>query len=293
MADAVVRCLAPRPGGVFLDATVGGGGHSRAILQAAGPAARVVAMDRDPSALVVAADALREFAAQMMFRHGSFEQLTAALEALGVRGLDGAVFDLGVSSLQLETAPRGFSIQADGPLDMRMDPAQPLTAAEVVNRWPGHALADAIAQYGEERWARRIARRIVQRRPMRTTGELAACVLQALPPVGRSGRRGRAWQRIHPATRTFQALRIVVNRELEALAAALPQAIQRLRPGGRIVVLAYHSLEDRIVKQAFRRAAAAGEVDVLTRRPLRPGDEEVRGNPRSRSARLRAAARRA
>lgn len=281
MAEAVVRFLVQRPGGVFVDATVGAGGHSRAILAAAGSAARVVAVDRDPTALVVAAESLRESSASMMFRRGRFDELESALDALGVPQVDGALFDLGVSSMQLDTAARGFGFQADGPLDMRMDPSQLLTAAALVNHAPEPELADLIARYGQERWARRIARRLVQDRPIATTAALAACVVRALP-------RGRAWQRLHPATRTFQALRIAVNQELDALAAAIPQGIRRLRPGARIVVLAYHSLEDRIVKQAFRQAAAAGTLAVLTRRPLRPDPDEVRANPRSRSARLRA-----
>ena len=280
MPEAVVRFLVQRPGGVFVDATVGAGGHSRALLAAAGPTARLVALDRDPAALVVAAESLREFAAAVMFRRGRFDELDAALDALGVPQVDGALFDLGVSSMQLDTAARGFGFQVDGPLDMRMDPSQPLTAAALVNHASEGELADLIARCGQERWARRIARRLVQDRPITTTAALAACVVRALP-------RGRAWQRLHPATRTFQALRIAVNQELAALAAAIPQGIRRLRPGARIAVLAYHSLEDRIVKQAFRQAAAAGTLAVLTRRPLRPDPDEVRANPRSRSACLR------
>ncbi len=281
MAEVAVRFLVERPGGVYVDATVGAGGHSREILAAAGPAARVVALDRDLAAVAAAADALRGHAEAMMFRQGRFDELDAALDVLGISQVDGALFDLGVSSMQLDTAARGFSFQSDGPLDMRMDPAQAVTAATLVNQWSEAELADVIARYGQERWARRIARRLVQDRPLHTTAALAACVVRALP-------RGRAWQRIHPATRTFQALRIAVNGELEALEAAIPQGIRRLKPGGRIVVLAYHSLEDRIVKRAFQRAAAAGTLAVLTRRPLRPDADEVRANPRSRSARLRA-----
>lgn len=285
MAERVVRFLVQRPGGMFLDATVGAGGHGRALLEAAGPSARLIAVDRDPAALVVAAASLGAYGARVTFHHGSFAALGAALDA--VEGpLDGALFDLGVSSMQLDTAARGFSFQGDAPLDMRMDPAGPVTAADLVNRGSESELADTIERYGQERWARRIARRIVQRRPIRTTAELVSCVMQALP-------RGRGWQRIHPATRTFQALRIAVNQELDALEAAIPRVLPRLAPGGRIAVLSYHSLEDRIVKHAFQRAAADGTLEILTRRPLQPEDAEIQANPRARSARLRVGARRA
>ena len=281
MAAAVTSWLVQRPGGTFLDATVGAGGHTRALLESAGPTARVVAVDQDPVALALAAQTVQGDAARVIFRHGRFEQLEAILDELKIDQLDGALFDLGVSSMQLEAPARGFSFQTEGPLDMRMDPTQSLTAAEIVNRWPESDVAELIGRYGEERWARRIARAIVRRRPLTTTVALARCVLQAVP-------RGGAWQRIHPATRTFQAIRITVNRELEALEAAVPRGIHRLRPGARIVVLAYQSLEDRIVKRAFRLAEASGVLRVLTRRPVRPAPEEVRDNPRSRSARLRA-----
>ncbi len=286
MVREVVDFLVPaRPsGGVYLDATVGTGGHTRALCESAGPTARVVALDQDPEVLAAAADILQELATHVIFTHGNFGQLGTLLDELGMGPLEGALFDLGVSSTQLDTARRGFSFQAEGPLDMRMNPAQALSAATVVNQWSEAELADLIARYGQERWARRIARAIVQARPIATTTALAACIVRALP-------RDRTWQRIHPATRTFQALRLVVNRELEALEAALPQVIERVRPGGRIVVLSYHSLEDRVVKQAFRQAAAAGTLTVLTRKPLRPTEAEVQANPRARSARLRAAER--
>jgi len=271
-------------GGIYLDATVGAGGHTRALCESAGQTARVVALDQDAEALAAAAETLQELATQVTFTHGNFGQLGALLDELGMGPLDGAFFDLGISSPQLETARRGFSFQAEGPLDMRMNPTQALSAATIVNQWSEAELADLISRYGQERWARRIARAIVQTRPIATTTALATCLVRALP-------RGRAWQRIHPATRTFQALRLAVNRELEALETALPQVLSRVRPGGRIVVLSYHSLEDRLVKQAFRQAAAAGTLTVLTRKPLRPTEAEVQANPRARSARLRAAER--
>ena len=280
MAGEVVKFLVTRPGGTYLDATVGAGGHARAILESAGPSARLVALDQDPAALVAAAEALEGVAQQMIFRQENFAELGTILDELGVGQLDGAIFDLGVSSRQLDEGARGFSFRSDAPLDMRMDPAQSVTASTLVNEWSESDLGQVLSEYGQERWARRIAREIVRRRPIQTTVELAACVLRAMP-------RQRAWQRIHPATRTFQALRIAVNRELEILERSVPEGIQRLRPGGRIAILAYHSLEDRIVKQTFRRAAATGTLAVLTRRPLRPSPEEVLENPRSRSARLR------
>jgi len=266
---------------VFLDATVGTGGHARAILESAGPTARLVAVDRDPEALAAAAETFQGVSHQVLMRRGNFAQLGAILDALGIGRLDGVLFDLGVSSLQLETARRGFSFQAEGPLDMRMDPGQDLSAATIVNHWPEDQLREIIARYGQERWARRIARGIVRSRPIQGTMALAQCIVRSLP-------RRRSWQRIHPATRTFQALRIAVNRELETLEAAVPQGVGRLRLGGRIVVLAYHSLEDRIVKHAFQRARVVGELTALTRKPLRASPDEVRGNPRARSARLRA-----
>lgn len=286
MVREVVDLLVPArsTGGWYLDATVGAGGHTRALCESAGPTARVVALDQDAEALVAAAGTLQELATQVIFRHGNFGQLGVVLDELGLGPLDGALLDLGVSSTQLDAPRRGFSFQAEGPLDMRMNSEQTLSAVVLVNQWSEAELADLITQYGQERWARRIARAIVQARPIATTTALAACIVRALP-------RGRAWQRIHPATRTFQALRLAVNRELETLETALPQLLSRLRPGGRIVVLAYHSLEDRIVKQTFRQAAAAGTLTILTRKPLRPTEAEVQANPRARSARLRAAER--
>ena len=283
MVREVVDLLVPvrQAGGRYLDATVGAGGHTRALCESAGPAARVVALDQDAEALAAAADTVQELATQVIFAQGNFEQLGPLLDERAIGPLDGALFDLGLSSRQLDTARRGFSFQADGPLDMRMNPGQELSASVIINRWSEAELADLIVRYGQERWARRIARAIVRARPIATTTALAACIVRALPS-------GRAWQRIHPATRTFQALRLTVNRELDALEAALPQVLQRLRPGGRIVVLAYHSLEDRIVKQAFRQAAAAGTLAVLTRKPVRPTTAEIQANPRARSARLRA-----
>ena len=268
------------PGAVVLDATVGLGGHAEALLEAAGPTGQLIGIDRDPEALEQAQVRLKRFQEQMKLIHASFGQLAVVLEELGVRQLDAALFDLGVSSFQLETAQRGFSFLREGPLDMRMDITQGRSAAEIVNRLSAHELADIIRQLGQERWASRIARAIVKHRPFSTTTGLAEVIQQAVPGQGRT-------YRIHPATRTFQAIRIAVNQELDLLPQGLHQAIERLKSGGRIAVLAYHSLEDRIVKTLFKEKAAAGALEILTRKPIRPSPEEVGRNVRSRSARLR------
>lgn len=295
MVAQVVRGLRPRPGARLVDATVGLGGHAAALLDAA-PGARLLGLDRDPAALAIAAARLARFADRVRLRAGSFAELAAALAEEGwdaADGVDGVLLDLGVSSLQLDTAARGFSFRLAGPLDMRMDPAGELAAAAVVNTWDERALASAIAELGEEPRARAVARAIVRARPLESTGRLADVVARA---VG-GGRPG-----IHPATRTFQAIRIVVNDELGALERFLAHGWQTLRPGGRLAILAYHSLEDRRVKEAFRRWAASclcppglpvctcgwtPTVRVLTARPLRPTEEEIAANPRARSARLR------
>ncbi|MDW8403765.1 16S rRNA (cytosine(1402)-N(4))-methyltransferase RsmH [Chloroflexus sp.] len=285
----VVAALAPRPGGRYLDATVGGGGHALAVLQAAQPGGMLLGIDADPDALAATAERLAEagLRQQAVLRHGSFADLAALATEAGFTAVDGILFDLGVSSYQLDTPERGFSFAADGPLDMRLDPTQGLTAADLVNRLSERELADILFQYGEEHAARRIARAIVERRraqPFQRTADLAAVVARAV-----GGRHGR----IHPATRTFQALRIAVNQELDRLAAALPQAVALLAPGGRLAVISFHSLEDRIVKQ-FLRAEAAGETPrlaLITKKPVVASDAEVAANPRARSAKLRVAAR--
>lgn len=285
----VVAALAPRPGGRYLDATVGGGGHALAVLQAAQPGGMLLGIDADPDALAATAERLAEagLRQQAVLRHGSFADLAALATEAGFTAVDGILFDLGVSSYQLDTPERGFSFAADGPLDMRLDPTQGLTAADLVNRLGERELADILFQYGEEHAARRIARAIVERRraqPFLRTADLAAVVARAV-----GGRHGR----IHPATRTFQALRIAVNQELDRLAVALPQAVALLAPGGRLAVISFHSLEDRIVKQ-FLRAEAAGETPrlaLITKKPVVASDAEVAANPRARSAKLRVAAR--
>ncbi len=296
MGREVVELLAPVPPGSIVDATVGGGGHARLVLEARDDV-HVLGIDRDPDAVTAARDALAGFGRRARVVQGGFEDLTGIVSTEGEGNIVGILFDLGVSSPQLDRRERGFSYWADAPLDMRMDSAQELTAAEVVNTYAEDDLAAIIAGNGEERFARRVAHAIVSARPMHTTGELVDAIRAGIPAPAR--RRGR-----HPARRTFQAIRMEVNRELPNLAAGLDESVHLLTPGGRILVVAYHSLEDRLVKRRF--AAWAGRddteppgmpvrrprnplVSLLTRRPRRPDADEVAANPRSASARLRAA----
>ncbi len=273
----VLGFLAPKEGKLIVDATVGTGGHAEALLA---QGARVVGIDQDPQSLEVARARLRPFGERFLALRGNFRKLRELLATVDVAQVDGILFDLGLSSLHLSQAERGFSFQHEGPLDMRMDPDNPVTAEELVNGLPERELARILREYGEERLAERIAREIVKSRPIRTTGELARLVARCYPPGN---------YRIHPATRTFQALRIAVNDELSALREALPQAVALLAPGGVLCVIAFHSLEDRIVKRFLREEARAGRVKLLTKKPVRPSPEEVARNPRARSARLRAA----
>lgn len=278
----VLHDLRPRGGGLYVDATLGPGGHAEAILAAA-PSARVVGLDRDAASLTVARQRLGLFGDRVLLHQADFRDLARVAATLGIEAVDGILFDLGLSSFQLERSRRGFAFQADEPLDMRFDAAQPLTAAEIVRRAPEPELVRILREYGEERAARRIARRIVEvrrRGPIATTGALAGLVAAAIPARERS-------RRIHPATRTFQALRIAVNDELTALEAALPQAAALLGRGGRLAVISFHSLEDRIVKTTFRRLAAGGDWRVLTPKPVVPSRAEIDANPRARSAKLR------
>jgi 16S rRNA (cytosine1402-N4)-methyltransferase len=270
--------LAPRPAGWWGDLTVGGGGHTEALLQATAPAGRVLGLDRDESVLATARERLAEYAERLLLVHADFRDLRAVAAAQGITGFSGILLDLGVSSFQLEDAARGFSFRREGPLDMRMDRTQELTAAELVNHADEEELAEIFSRYGEERRARTLARMIVDRRPLHTTLELAELARRA---VGRAGR-------IHPATRAFQALRIAVNDELGALEQVLTACAELLKTGGRLVVISFHSLEDRRVKQFLR----AGGWEILNRHVIRPGEAECAANPRARSARLRAAARR-
>jgi 16S rRNA (cytosine1402-N4)-methyltransferase len=294
--DEVLAWLQPRPGGWYIDATLGAGGHARGILLASQPGGRLLGLDADPDALQYASKVLEPFGDRVSLRVANFRQLEEVAGALGIREVDGILMDLGLSSRQLNAAERGFSFAQDGPLDMRMDRRQGSSAADLVNTLSEAELSDVLWQYGEERQARRIAKAIAAERPLATTGQLADLVTRTV------GRR----EKIHPATRTFQALRIAVNDELDALKTALPQARDLLRQGGRLAVIAFHSLEDRVVKQFYRQEARdcvcppelpvcvcqhRATLRVLTPKPVRPSAGETARNPRSRSARLRVAER--
>lgn len=272
----VIDSLAPRDGGRYIDATLGAGGHAAGILTASAPTGRLLGLDADPAALTVAAANLAAFGARATLVHSNFERLREVAAANGFLPADGIVLDLGLSSLQLADAARGFSFQTDGALDMRFDPAEPTTAADLVNSLDEEELADLIFEYGEEHASRRIARAIVRARPLTTARQLGDVIERA---VGRHSR-------IHPATRTFQALRIAVNREIEVLEQVLPQMVETLAPQGKVAIIAFHSLEDRRVKNFFRETE---NLRVLTKHPVRPTREEEQVNPRSRSAKLRVA----
>jgi 16S rRNA (cytosine1402-N4)-methyltransferase len=282
MVAETVALLEPARGGLFVDCTVGLGGHARAIL--AGGATRLIGLDRDMTALAMAAETLADWRDRMELVHTDYRELPSVLAARGIAGIAGALADLGVSSMQFDTEGRGFSFRRDEPLDMRMDQTQGATAADLIAGTGEEDLANVIFQYGEERFSRRIARGIVEARRagrIATTGQLAQIVRRAVPRKG--------YQRIDPATRTFQALRIWVNRELDGLDTFLVHASRLLNSGARLAVITFHSLEDRIVKHVFRALAAAGEaLRVLTRKPVVPGEAEVARNPRARSAKLRA-----
>ena len=286
------------PAGTYVDCTLGGGGHSAAILGRLNPRGRLIGIDQDPAAVAAGQSRLASGDAEVRVVQGNFNELAAVLDRLGIEQVDGILFDLGVSSHQLDLAERGFSYMKEGPLDMRMDPQQKLSAAEVVNRYSEADLARIFFEYGEERWAKRIAKFIVEARqktPLTTTAELAAIISAAIPAAAR--REG------HPAKRTFQAIRIEVNGELKILPRALRTAIERLAPGGKIGVISFHSLEDRIVKKTF--ASLLGHcicppkspvctcnpqaILRLCGKPILPSAQELENNPRSRSAKLRIA----
>ncbi len=297
LLQEVVTALDPRPGGCYIDGTVGGGGHALALLEASAPDGTLLGIDADPAAL--AATHLRFIAAgidlqRFTLHHAAFRDLGQVAHHHGLTAVDGILLDLGVSSHQFDTASRGFSFAHDGPLDMRLDPTVGTTAADLVNQLDERDLADLIYQYGEERASRRIAHQVVIRRrqePFTRTADLANLVARTL------GRPGR--DRTHPATRTFQALRIAVNAELDQLEEVLPQAVELLREGGRIAVISFHSLEDRIVKNFFRAESGYGgnanprppRLRILTKKPLEATPEELVRNPRARSAKLRVAER--
>jgi len=283
MVAEVLEHLEPSRGGVFVDCTVGLGGHARALLQ--GGASRLIGLDRDPAAADAARNALSEFGERVEVVHSDYRRLNAVLDERGVTNVDGVLADLGVSSMQLDAPGRGFSFRRDEALDMRMDTTAGPTAAEALSAVDERALADLIYEFGEERHSRRIARAIVAAReqgPIETTGQLADIVRRAIPRKG--------YMRIDPATRTFQAIRIWVNRELEGLDVFLGEAARRLAAGGRMVVITFHSLEDRIAKHTLRALQAEDfGLRIRTKRPVVPGEAEIERNPRARSAKLRAA----
>ena len=290
--------LAVKRGGTYIDCTVGLGGHSYEIAKRLGAPGRLIGFDKDPKALEKAGEKLVIGRSSLVvgqnqdqqadwprleLRHGSFAELAKDQGPTTKDGVDGILADLGVSSLQFSDPARGFSFQAEGPLDMRMNPQSELTADQVVNQFDERELADLVYEFGEERRSRRIARAIVRSRPIRSTAHLAAIVSAAARPMNQAERR------IHPATLTFQALRIFVNRELDDLRQLLEAAPQLLKPGGRLVIISFHSLEDRIVKDAMREGARQGQYKLLTKKPVTPSEEEIALNPRARSAKLRAA----
>jgi 16S rRNA (cytosine1402-N4)-methyltransferase len=297
--DEVLRLLAPCPGGVYVDGTLGGGGHAFGILHASSPDGILLGFDRDAEALAAASRRLSSFGDRVRLFHANFTQLAETLAHEGLEAVDGIVLDLGVSSHQLDTGERGFSFQREAPLDMRMDTSSGRTAADLVNTLPERELEQIIFEFGEERWARRIAAVIVAERkiaPILTTMHLAGLVKRSIP-------RAKWEARLHPATRTFQAIRIAVNEELDSLETGLRTSVASLASGGRLAVISFHSLEDRIVKNTFSELAkgcvcmknvprcVCGKVPVvkkLTGKPLVARQEEVAENPRSRSAKLRA-----
>ncbi len=282
LVDEVIRWLRIDPAGTYVDCTLGGGGHARAILERL-DSGRLIAVDRDPAAIEACRERLQAFGERVSFHRAPFSALREVLHEVGIGGVAGVVADLGMSRDQVEDAGRGFSFVTDGPLDMRMAPDQPLTAARIVNHYGEKPLADLIFQFGEERRSQKIARAIVRARPLAGTKHLADVIERAAPRTSRA--------RIHPATRTFQALRIAVNDELGELEKLLELAPPLLNPGGRLVIISFHSLEDRLVKRSLRDWAERQVLGILTKHVVRPGEEEIRSNPASRSARLRAAER--
>ncbi|NLJ33987.1 MAG: 16S rRNA (cytosine(1402)-N(4))-methyltransferase RsmH [Firmicutes bacterium] len=301
MVTELISWLNCRPGGVYIDCTLGGGGHAQAILERISPGGHLIGIDRDPAALDAARRRLAPFKDMVSIIQGNYRDLKSLLAPFKLEKIDGFVFDLGVSSHQLESPDRGFSYQQDGPLDMRMNPQEGQTASDLVNGLSEDALAGIIQKYGEERWAKRIAQFIVQARrqkPLKTTGQLVEVIKAAIPAGAR--RRGP-----HPARRTFQALRIAVNDELNSISPSLKAAVELLTPGGRLGAISFHSLEDRIVKQTFRELARGctcppklpvcvcgkqPQLQILTRRPIGPTSGELERNPRARSAKLRVGA---
>jgi len=291
----IIHALRPQRDGFYVDGTIGAAGHAIGILQSSEPNGRLLGFDVDPQALSIARRRLEKYEPRIVLILASYTTLREQLDKLGWKSVDGILLDLGVSSMQLDTANRGFSFRTDAPLDMRFDPGSPVSAADLVNDLPEKELADLLYQYGEERRSRQVAKTIVQSRPLYSTVQLAEVVAR----VTSGGRKG-----LHPATRTFQALRIAVNNELKAIEEVLPQAVNALAQGGRLAVISFHSLEDRIIKGFYRRESRdcicppsqpvctcghRAELREITRRPIQPQESEMAENPRSRSARLRVA----
>jgi len=289
----IINVLQPRSGGRYVDGTLGAGGHAFGILESSRPEGHLLGLDVDPQALTLAVQKLSPFGERVKLVQASYETLKDQLSAISWQRVDGILLDLGVSSMQLDTPERGFSFLVDAPLDMRFDPYAPFSAKDLINSYSEQDLAEIIYRYGEEKHARQIARKIVQNRPINTTLELANLIV---------GIAGGQRSKLHPATRTFQAIRIAVNNELQALQNTLPQAIEVLESGGRLAVISFHSLEDRIVKQYFRQEGRDcicpprtpictcghhATIKEITRQPIRPQSSEIMKNPRSRSARLR------
>jgi 16S rRNA (cytosine1402-N4)-methyltransferase len=290
----IIHALRPKSTGRYVDGTLGAGGHAAGLLAESEPGGLLLGLEVDPQALDLARQTLAPFGERACLMRASYTGLPDQLDSLGWEYVDGILLDLGASSMQFDTAQRGFSFLADGPLDMRFDPSNPLTAAEIVNTWPEDELVDVLFRYGEERASRRIARAILKARPVSGTRHLAGIIEKA---IGRHGSH-------HPATQTFQALRIAVNNELEALKKTLPLAVQALCPGGRLAVISFHSLEDRLVKEYFRQESRdcicpdrqpvcdcehTASILELTRRPIMPAEDEINLNSRARSAKLRIA----
>jgi len=288
----IIHALQPKNKGLYVDGTLGAGGHARGILEACAPDGRLLGLDVDPQALALARKTLAPYGERARLTQASYDSLNETLREIGWEKVDGILLDLGLSSMQLDTPERGFSFQHDAPLDMRFDPASPTSAADLVNTLPQDELADLIYHYGEERASRRIAQAIVKARPLRTTRQLATVIESVVPRKGH----------IHPATQTFQALRIAVNQELERVEDVLPQAVAALKPAGRLAIISFHSLEDRLVKEFFRRESRdcicpprqpvctcghKATLKEISRKPITPGDAEIKANPRARSAKLR------
>jgi 16S rRNA (cytosine1402-N4)-methyltransferase len=285
MCKEVLDYLNPTPGETIVDATIGTGGHSLAIIERILPGGRLIGIDRDEESLHIAQQRLERYGNACEFVHGNFFNIDKVLENLAITSVDGILFDLGISSFQLENAERGFSFQKEGPLDMRLDRSSYISAFDLLNNLNEDEISTLLWNFGQERWHNRIARYLIKERekhPITTTAQLSEIVVKAVPYKYR-------YYRIHPATRTFQAIRIAVNRELETLETAVNKSVGSLAPGSRICVISFHSLEDRIVKLRFRDFAAKGMLRIMTPKPLTPTEAEIRENNSSRSSKLRAA----